>query len=113
MSRAVSAAPTCGQARAAAFAKLAPVRAALVERLSLGQYSSAEAREWAALPAYLRDIAMVMAGIDEREGQDSFGAFTAQERAALGQALGLVKRDLSALSAMVWGFEYKQQGAAL
>lgn len=90
-------------ARAAAFAKLAPIRAQLVERLSRGAYSAQEQKEWAEMPAYLRDLAMVMAGVEERSGESSLLAFTAAERGALMQCLGLLKRDIRGVVALAYG----------
>jgi hypothetical protein len=95
MSAATAAA--CKTQRIAAFQKLAPIRAKLVEKLSKGAFSSKEQKEWELMPAYLRDLAMVMAGVEERQADWSLLAFTQAERQAIMQVLALLKRDMRAV----------------
>ena len=106
MSAAVSRGAKCSanaNARAAAFAHLAPIRAQLVERLSRGAYSAQEQKEWAEMPAYLRDLAIVMAGVEGRDSESSLLAFTGTERCALMQCLALLKRDIRGVVALAYG----------
>lgn len=86
-----------------ALERLHALKSELVQRLSQGRYLSGEQKEWEQMPEYLREIVLLLSGIEGRATCAAWLSFNAIERGNIMQIVSLLKGDLSPIVSMTLG----------
>lgn len=95
--------PAQAQAKEQALLRIQAIKSELVERISHGRYLSKEQQEWETIPEYLRDMVLLMAGIEGRDSHAAWQSFSVFERTSLMQVVALLKADLAPVVSLALG----------